>query len=182
MGGIGSGVRPGTVDPVLEIDDTALEFFRTCGIKKFGYAMVASSLRDIIALQDDPHAPDEVVESARWLGSDGGREFLAFLVPGASADALIGRVQEDPGCILQAFDSALDEINREARACEQICAEQAAEAGKSGATPHEQIILVQRELVEKHSSRMRQLELDLFDSVAGDAMSQSQPAPQAAWA
>ena len=177
MGGIGSGVRPGTVDPVLEIDDPALEFFRHCGIKKLGYALVASSLRDVISLQDDPHAPDDVIESAEWLESAEGRGMLQFLVPGASADALMGRLQQDPGCMLQAFETALDDINRDARACERICAEQAAASGAKSGSEHAEPV----QPVERQSSFFRQLELNLFDSLASDDLGQSQLAPQAAW-
>jgi hypothetical protein len=193
MGGFGSGVRPGTVDPVLINDDVALEFFRTCGVKKLGYALVASSLRDIISLQDDPDAPDEIVDGAKWLESAAGREYLQFLVPGASADALIGRLQQDPVSMLQAFESARDDIDRDARACERILSEQDASAAKTGVElgEPERPVEVQRELpehsqaavmllVRKQAAVIRQLELNFFDSLSSDAQDQGQPSPQAA--
>lgn len=114
MGGFGSGRRPASDGPETVLDDQRLEHFRLYGLRKFGYALVANSVRDIMCIQKDPHAPEPVVQSADWLNSEAGREWLSVLIPSVSADAVLARVKADPQRVFDAFSRAIMDMDHEA--------------------------------------------------------------------
>jgi hypothetical protein len=108
--GVRGSRRAGNWSAQVQVDDPELLFFRLCGLKKLGFTLVASSLRDMLAEQagQDLEAPARM--SAAWLDTGAGRAWLEFLIPGASADALMARIHEDPERILRAIDARMREF------------------------------------------------------------------------
>jgi hypothetical protein len=102
--------RTGNWSAQVQADDPDLLFFRLCGLKKLGFNLVASSLRDLLAEQagQDLDAPERI--SAHWLETEAGRAWLEFLIPQASADAVIARINDDPERILRAIDARVREF------------------------------------------------------------------------
>lgn len=148
-----------------ELDpDPDLIFFRHCGLKKLGYALVANSLRDLLLVGAGAPGDDEMARSARWLETDAGREWLEFLIP-ASADAILVRLRADPKRVLDAINEAQREVEaREVSPGPARPRDQAASASpamtpiKEGGVHQIQALLRQRPILV-------QLELDLCEVI-----------------
>jgi hypothetical protein len=99
----------------VDLDDKKFEHFRLCGMRKFSFAMIANSIRDILLVRTNPKAPYFVHQSAEWLNTPTGRDMIGALMPiGArQVDEFLALVASDPKRVLGAVEIVVNAIDRE---------------------------------------------------------------------